>query len=67
MGDGIPIIISMTVSPKHEPTIKSSGVRTLTIRYNYYNIDGWLGSRVVSVRDSGAEGPEFKSQSHAVG
>ena len=66
MGDGIPIIISMTVSPKHEPTINSSGVRTLTIRYNY-NIDGWLGSRVISVLDSGAEGPEFKSQSHAVG
>jgi len=56
----------MTASPKHEPTINSSGVRTLTIRYNY-NIDGWLGSRVVSVLDSGAEGPEFKSQSHAVG
>ena len=25
--------------------------------------DGWLGSRVVSVLDSGAEGPGFKSQS----
>jgi len=24
---------------------------------------GWLGSRVVSVLDSGAEGPTFKSQS----
>ena len=24
--------------------------------------DGWLGSRVVSVLDSGAEGPGFKSQ-----
>ena len=24
---------------------------------------GWLGSRVVSVLDSGAEGPRFKSQS----
>jgi len=24
---------------------------------------GWLGSRVVSVLDSSAEGPEFKSQS----
>jgi len=23
---------------------------------------GWLGSQVVSVLDSGAEGPEFKSQ-----
>jgi len=26
-------------------------------------IYGWLGSRVVSVLDSGAEGPGFKSQS----
>ena len=26
-------------------------------------IKGWLGSRVVSVLDSGAEGPGFKSQS----
>jgi len=25
--------------------------------------EGWLGSRVVSVLDSGAEGPGFKSQS----
>jgi len=26
-------------------------------------MSGWLGSRVVSVLDSGAEGPWFKSQS----
>ena len=26
-------------------------------------VEGWLGSRVVSVLDSGAEGPGFKSQS----
>ena len=25
-------------------------------------LEGWLGSRVVSVLDSGAEGPGFKSQ-----
>ena len=30
-------------------------------------ITGWLGSRVVSVLDSGAEGPGFKSQPRAVG
>ena len=29
----------------------------------YVECDGWLGSRVVSVLDSGAEGPGFKSQS----
>jgi len=28
----------------------------------YVYADGWLGSRVVSVLDSGAEGPGFKSQ-----
>ena len=28
-----------------------------------YRRRGWLGSRVVSVLDSGAEGPGFKSQS----
>jgi len=27
-----------------------------------YDLIGWLGSRVVSVLDSGAEGPGFKSQ-----
>ena len=27
-----------------------------------YSRKGWLGSRVVSVLDSGAEGPGFKSQ-----
>ena len=27
-----------------------------------YSLLGWLGSRVVSVLDSGAEGPGFKSQ-----
>ena len=27
-----------------------------------YTLLGWLGSRVVSVLDSGAEGPGFKSQ-----
>ena len=28
---------------------------------------GWLGSRVVSVLDSGAEGPGFKSQPRRCG
>ena len=31
---------------------------TFTYTYHY----GWIGSRVVSVLDSGAEGPGFKSQ-----
>ena len=39
----------------------------MTMVYRYRRIlsryiIGWLGSRVVSVLDSGAEGPEFKSQ-----
>jgi len=28
----------------------------------FYSFQGWLGSRVVSVLDSGTEGPGFKSQ-----
>jgi len=31
--------------------------------YSQYRDTGWLGSRVVSVLDSGALGPGFKSQS----
>ena len=31
--------------------------------FDYLLMWGWLGSRVVSVLDSGAEGPGFKSQS----
>jgi len=34
-------------------------VSVFCVRYT----NGWLGSRVVSVLDSGAEGPGFKSQS----
>jgi len=34
----------------------------LTIPFYYYTMVGWLGSRVASVLDSGAEGPGFKSQ-----
>ena len=30
--------------------------------YTHRSIIGWLGSRVVSVLDSGAEGPRFKPQ-----
>jgi len=30
--------------------------------YSGVHSEGWLGSRVVSVLDSGAEGPGFKSQ-----
>ena len=35
----------------------------LKIKNNATKYPVWLGSRVVSVLDSGAEGPEFKSQS----
>jgi len=34
-----------------------------TVRIGYLTREGWLGSRVVSVLDSGAVGPGFKSQS----
>ena len=35
---------------------------TATNEYKYHK-QAWLGSRVVSVLDSGAEGPRLKSQS----
>ena len=38
----------------------------LTVKLNFHSTSlsyGWLGSRVVSVLDSGAEGTGFKSQS----
>jgi len=34
----------------------------LSNHHDSYSSRGWLGSRVVSVLDSGAEGPRFKSQ-----
>jgi len=34
-------------------------------RVAHDKVNGWLGSRVVSVLDSGAEGPGFKSLSRA--
>jgi len=42
-------------------------LNVLEIGYSYRNSisrfsNGWLGSRVVSMLDSGAEGPGFKSQ-----
>jgi len=30
---------------------------------SYHSLDGWLGNRMVSLLDAGAEGPGFKSQS----
>jgi len=44
--------------PLHRPCSAYSAGNVNNIRVSY----GWLGSRVVSVLDSGAEGPGFKSQ-----
>jgi len=44
-----------------ESNLKSSG-RGHRLRIRGLPFLGWLGSRVVSVLDSGAEGPRFKSQ-----
>jgi len=38
------------------------GFRVSTLSIVVTIVVGWLGSRVVSVLDSGAEGPRFKSQ-----
>jgi len=43
------------------PSVPESS--TLTTLLPNHPIKGWLGSRVVSMLDSGTEGPGFKSQS----
>jgi len=46
-------------------TARGHGPLTRVVYIHLYLnlLRGWLGSRVVSVLDSGAEGPGFKSQS----
>ena len=48
-------------------TVHTSASTITTVQGYYLNskyyLNGWLGSRVVSVLDSGAVGPGFKSQS----
>jgi len=46
-------------SQKH---LSSSATSLPNHFWRRYIVVGWLGSRVISVLDSGAEGPEFKSQ-----
>jgi len=47
------------------PTVNTSSSTPSTDSTDFWPLPviRWLGSRVVSVLDSGAEGPEFKSQS----
>ena len=63
----------LSVSISHESRVQTSqhfsarclwpGIDTLSLDPSIKNYSGWIGSRVVSVLDSGAEGPGFKSQS----
>jgi len=50
--------------PNHSEAADDDPVQRLRVSVVIVLIDqsGWLGSRVVSVLDSGAEGPGFKSQ-----
>jgi len=52
-------LFSVTTAEKLKLAFASACVRRI---YGTAFIAGWLGSRVVSVLDSGAEGPGFKSQ-----
>jgi len=53
--------LSAYVVAEHRPVI--SPTATLQFKLSHTTVfRGWLGSRVVSVLDSGAEGPGFKSQ-----
>jgi len=47
-----------TIQPVVEPVVQREYTALVV-----FPVPGWLGSRVVSVLDSGAEGPGFKSQS----
>ena len=59
--------VKKTCGEKQAPIILTSFAalrsRTFSVAYNLMLLKGWLGSRVVCVLDSGAEGPGFKSQS----
>jgi len=62
--------VSLVRRTRHLSTQLCSGERTgrrllwsTTLLLPTLLSDGWLGSRVVSMLDSGAEGPRFKSQS----
>jgi len=47
----------------HRGYRRSYSMHKIKISRHAYGLKGWLGSRVVSVLDSGAVGPGFKSQS----
>jgi len=51
-----------TIQPVVEPVVQPVVQREYTALV-FFPVPGWLGSRVVSVLDSCAEGPGFKSQS----
>jgi len=50
----------MQIRPCREKTKETTRLLELFVGVDL--IGSWLGSRVVSLLDSGAEGPEFKSQ-----
>jgi len=54
------LVLHPDLDPIRQITRRSRGTSTFT--YFVVILQRWLGSRVVSVLDSGAEGPGFKSQ-----
>ena len=54
--------VAPATTGSREPTAYCSSCATRNTHRDNDNLE-WLGSRVVSVLDSGAEGPGFKSQS----
>ena len=65
------LIDSSTGSPVHVlmlsiqalcgiPRLRAPGIVPCIISFSWQMANGWLGSRVVSVLDSGAEGPRLK-------
>jgi len=50
-------------SPQHNEVYEINALYAEMFSFHFSWSLGWLGSRVVSVLDSGTEGPGFKSQS----
>jgi len=57
--DYLTIQVLISLMPKGQLQVTKK-IKRLT--FTLYAYDGWLGRQVVSVLDSGAEGPGFKSQ-----
>jgi len=57
------IVVMYATTCGHHFNLETRGQQESCIKFNPCTKTGWIGSRVVSVLESGAVGPGFKSQS----